>query len=191
MEISATSSNQLSDPASVWQRLRSNQIRSCEEALRQLVDPKGFVKLDLLDHELNHRFFREFEDLAALPPVIPLLLWRSCFYIGSPYPLSAEDLKKISDRTLTEVSSILIAPESYRVWFRRQNIPNQNNISSAPLINPLTGETELADIGEVTDLYLSQAVDQTRRINALISVALQHRASDNELPHPATRGWGF
>ncbi|WP_330482165.1 GspE/PulE family protein [Tumidithrix elongata] len=181
MEIRTMSSNQYLNPESVWQRLRNNQICSCEEALRQLVDPKGLVKLELLDQELNHRFFREFEDLSALPPVIPLLLWRSCFYIGSPYVLSPEELRAIGDRTLTEVRSILIAPESYRVWFRRQNIPSQNSINSAPLINPLTGETELADISEVTDLYLSQAVDQTRRINALISVALQHRASDIHL----------
>jgi type II secretory ATPase GspE/PulE/Tfp pilus assembly ATPase PilB-like protein len=136
------------------------------------------VQIDLLDSELTYRFFTEFGNRNLLPPVIPLLLWRSCYYLGSPREIDAEDIRKLSDRTLMDIKIIPIATESYRLWFRKQNIPNQNSINSTPLINPLTGEEEQADIGEVTDLYLSQAVDQTRRINALIAVALQNRASD-------------
>lgn len=166
---------------SVWKRLRHGNIASCEEALQFLIDIHGNVHLDWLDQDLNHRFFREFEDRSILPPVIPLLLWRNCFYIGSPNNISHEQIKLISDRTLTEIKVLRISADSYRTWFRRQNIPNPNQIHSAQPINPLTGETEQVDIGEVTDLYLSQAVDQTRRINALISIALQHRASDIHL----------
>jgi type II secretory ATPase GspE/PulE/Tfp pilus assembly ATPase PilB-like protein len=166
---------------SVWKRLRHGNISSCEQALQFLVDIDGKVHLESLDQELTNRFFREFEDRTVLPPVIPLLLWRNCFYIGSPQNVSNQQIKLICDRTLTEVKVIAIASESYRKWFRRQNIPNPNAIHSAQAINPLTGETEQADISEVTDLYLAQAVDQTRRINALISIALQHRASDIHL----------
>ncbi len=166
---------------SVWKRLRHGNIASCEEALQFLIDIHGNVHLDWLDQDLNHRFFREFEDRSILPPVIPLLLWRNCFYIGSPNNISHEQIKLISDRTLTEIKVLRISVDSYRTWFRRQNIPNPNQIHSAQPINPLTGETEQVDICEVTDLYLSQAVDQTRRINALISIALQHRASDIHL----------
>ncbi len=166
---------------SVWKRLRHGNIASCEEALQFLIDIDGNVHLDWLDQDLNHRFFREFEDRNILPPVIPLLLWRNCFYIGSPQTVSNDQIKLISDRTLTEIKVIKISTDSYRTWFRRQNIPNPNEIHSAQPINPLTGETEQVDIGEATDLYLSQAVDQTRRINALISIALQHRASDIHL----------
>ncbi len=166
---------------SVWKRLRHGNIASCEEALQFLIDIHGNVHLDWLDQDLNHRFFREFEDRSLLPPVIPLLLWRNCFYIGSPHNISHEQIKLISDRTLTEIKVLRISADSYRAWFRRQNVPNPNQIHSAQPINPLTGETEQVDIGEVTDLYLSQAVDQTRRINALISIALQHRASDIHL----------
>lgn len=172
---------------SVWKRLRHGNIASCEEALQFLIDIDGNVHLNWLDQELNYRFFREFEDRSILPPVIPLLLWRNCFYIGSPQTLTNEDIKMIGDRILTDVKAIAISSDSYRKWFRRQNIPNPNQIHSAQAINPLTGEAEQVDIGEVTDLYLSQAVDQTRRINALISIALQHRASDIHL-EPTPRG---
>ena len=172
---------------SVWKRLRDGNISSCEEALQFLVDIDGNVHLDWLDQDLNRRFFREFEDRSILPPVIPLLLWRNCFYIGSPQPVTDEHIKLIGDRTLTEIKVIKISTNSYRTWFRRQNIPNPNQIHSAQAINPLTGEAEQVDIGEVTDLYLSQAVDQTRRINALMSIALQHRASDIHL-EPTPKG---
>ena len=166
---------------SVWKRLRRGNIATCEDALQLLVDLDGNVHLDWLDQDLTHRFFREFEDRNILPPIIPLLLWRNCFYVGSPHSLTDEHIKLISDRTLTEIKAIAISTNSYRTWFRRENIPNPNQIHAAQAINPLTGETEQVDIGEVTDLYLSQAVDQTRRINALISIALQHRASDIHL----------
>ncbi len=166
---------------SVWKRLRNGNIASCEEALQFLVNIDGNVHLNWLDRDLNHRFFREFEDRNVLPPIIPLLLWRNCFYLGSPQPLTESHIKLISDRTLTEIKVVKISADSYRAWFRRQNIPNPNEIHSVQSINPLTGETEQVDIVEATDLYLSQAVDQTRRINALMSIALQHRASDIHL----------
>jgi general secretion pathway protein E len=174
-------------PHSVWRQLRNNEIQSCQEALSRLVNEEGTLDLDLLDSELTYRFFAEFEDRNQLPPLIPLLLWRSCYYLGSPREIDIEDLQEISDRTLTEIKLVSVSDASYRLWFRRQNIPNQNSINSSPLINPLTGEPEQADIGEVTELYLSQAVDQTRRINALIAVALQNRASDIHL-EPTQQG---
>lgn len=175
---------------SVWQQLRNNQIYSCEEALGLLVDEQGNLAIAALDQDLTQRFFREFEDRNALPPVIPLLLWRSCFYLGCPIEISHEVGKKLGDRTLTEIKIIPISSESYRAWFRTQNLPDPKGINSNRLINPLTGEAEEIDIKEVTELYLSQAANQTRRINALISVAMQHRASDIHL-EPTEEGLRF
>jgi general secretion pathway protein E len=172
---------------SVWRMLRDNEIDSCQDALDLLVDKHGTLRVDLLDAELNYRFFREFSANSNLPPVIPLLLWRSCFYLGCPHELPEEWIKKIGDRTLTDVKAINISQESYKNWHRRQNIPDPTKIDSTPIVNPLTGETEQADICEITELYLSQAVNQTRRINALISVALQNRASDIHL-EPTPKG---
>jgi general secretion pathway protein E/type IV pilus assembly protein PilB len=87
---------------SAWQQLRNGQI-TCEEALNILVDEEGIVNLDQLDPEVSCRFFRGVTNRRDLPPVISLLLWRSCYYLGSPVSLSNEEIKKLSDRTLVSV----------------------------------------------------------------------------------------
>jgi type II secretory ATPase GspE/PulE/Tfp pilus assembly ATPase PilB-like protein len=165
--------------ASAWVRLKNREI-DCESALKLLVNEQGVVNFDLLDKDVSSRFFRQFPNRSALPPVIPLLLWRNCYYLGSPVAPSSEDIKKLSDRTFTDIKIIPIADKSYRTWFHTQNF-NANNISSTNLVNPLTGETEQEDISEVTELYLSKAADQIGRIKTIISGALRNRASDIHL----------
>ncbi|MDY7012290.1 MAG: GspE/PulE family protein [Cyanobacteriota bacterium] len=165
--------------SSAWQQLKKQEI-DCEQALNLLVNEQGIVNLNLLDSEVSSRFFREFPDRAVLPPVIPLLLWRNCYYLGSPVSLSAEEIKKLSDRTLTSIKILLIADKSYRSWFLAQNF-NANAIDSTSIVNPLTGETEAENISEVTELYLSKAADQISRIKTIISGALRNRASDIHL----------
>jgi hypothetical protein len=82
---------------SVWQQLINREI-DCELALKLLVNDRGILNLDLLDSEVSFRFFREFPNRTTLPPVIPLLLWRNCYYLGSPVVLKKEDIKTLSDR---------------------------------------------------------------------------------------------
>ncbi len=161
---------------SAWQRLKSREI-TCEEALQLLVDDKGTVNLSLLDTEVSFRFLREFPDRNALPPVIPLLLWQSCYYLGSPRPLSLDTIRKLGDRTLSEIKIIPVTEKSYRSWFHTQNL-DLKRINSAPLVDPLTGEQAQEDISQVTELYLSKAADQIDRIRTIISGALRNRASD-------------
>ncbi len=164
---------------SAWQQLRNQEI-TCEEALKLLVDENGLLNLRLLDREVSFRFFREFPDSKNLPPVIPLLLWRNCYYLGSPVEIERGTLDRISDRTFTKIKIIPISDKSYRSWYHSQNL-DPNRISSAPLVNPLTGEEDKEDIGETTELYLSKAVTQISRIKTLISGALRNRASDIHL----------
>ena len=164
---------------SAWQQLRNRTI-TCEQALQRLVDEQGIVNLQLLDREVGFRFFREFPDRNILPPVIPLLLWRNCYYLGSPVEISVEALKIMSDRTFSNIKVITIADKSYRAWFHSQNL-DPNRISSAPLVNPITGELEPEDVSETTELYLTKAADQIGRIKTLISGALRNRASDIHL----------
>ncbi len=172
---------------SVWRQLKNREI-TCEEALRLLVDDQGKVQVQLLDQELTFRFLREFPDPTQVPLVIPLLLWRGCYYLGSPKELPPREVRAIAERTHTEVKLIPIDQQSYRAWFRLQNLPDANSIiGSTPLIDPLTGEVEDQDIGEIAELYLSQAASQSHRINAIISGALQSRASDIHL-EPAPSG---
>jgi type II secretory ATPase GspE/PulE/Tfp pilus assembly ATPase PilB-like protein len=163
---------------SVWQQLKKREI-SCEEALDLLVDQDGNVTLELLDREVNNRFLREFPDPESLPPLLPLLLWRNCFYLGSPAPLTVEEIQTLGARTFTEIKIIPVTDKSYRAWYHTYNL-DQNRISSTPIVNPLTGEVE-SDLGEVTELYLSRAVDQIGRIRTIISGALRNRASDVHL----------
>ncbi len=164
---------------SVWQQLRHKKL-DLEQALSLLVDEQGQVNLALLDREVSDRFFRACQDYSSLPPVIPLLLWRNRYYLGSPSPLSPEQIEQLSDRTSTEISIVIINVKSYHAWFRLQKL-DTNKIDAEQVINPLTGEMEAEDIGEITELFLSKAVDQISRIKTIISGALRNRASDIHL----------
>ncbi len=164
---------------SAWQKLKNHQI-TCEEALRLLVDEQRAVNLDLLSDEVSARFFRSIPNRSSLPPVIPLLLWRNCYYLGSPVILKKEDIKQLSDRIGTDIKVIPIAPKSYRAWHLSQNY-KAGSISSVSVVNPLTGDSEPEDISETTEIYLKKADDQITRIKTIISGALRNRASDIHL----------
>ncbi|MBE9129243.1 MULTISPECIES: GspE/PulE family protein [unclassified Coleofasciculus] len=165
--------------SSPWQRLKSCEI-TCDLALKLLIDDRGILNLDLLDSEVSHRFFRQLSNRSDLPPIIPLILWRGCYYLGSPVPLKPEDIQKLCDRTLTDIKIIPIAEKSYRAWYLTQTY-NGNGINSTSIVNPLTGETEQEDITETTELYLKKADNQITRITTIISGALRNRASDIHL----------
>lgn len=164
---------------SPWLRLRNREI-SYETAIALLLDPEGNLNLDLLDSEVSQRFFRNFPDRNLLPPVVPLLLWRGCYYLGSPVAVEKNILRELGDRTLTEIQILPITDKSYTSWYHTTNL-NPNRISSTPLMNPLTGELQQEDISETTELYLSKAVDQIGRLKTLLSGALRNRASDIHL----------
>ncbi|MFP5271504.1 GspE/PulE family protein [Coleofasciculus sp.] len=162
-----------------WQKLVNREI-SCEFALNLLVDNRGILNIDQLDAEVSTRFFRQLSNRSDLPPVIPLLLWRGCYYLGCPISLTPEAIQTLCDRTLTEVKIIPIAPKSYRTWHLSQTY-NGNNITSTSPVNPITGESEPEDITETTELYLKKADNQITRIKTIISGALRNRASDIHL----------
>ncbi|MDX2270592.1 MAG: GspE/PulE family protein [Cyanobacteriota bacterium] len=165
---------------SAWRQLKNREITP-EEALDLLVDGEGRLRLDLLDQGLVARFFQEFPDASLLPPVIPLLLWRASYYLACARELTADELKFLAERTHTAIRIVPIDPQSYRSWFRLQNMPGHEAIhATGQYLNPLTGVVEEQNIGDVAD-YLAQAASQSHRINALISGALQSRASDIHL----------
>jgi type II secretory ATPase GspE/PulE/Tfp pilus assembly ATPase PilB-like protein len=178
---------------SIWQQLRQQKI-TCNQALMALVDIEGKVRIELLDWELNNRFWRSFPDKDQLVPLIPLLLWQNCFYLGSPeklangemQPLSEDLLEYLKQRLNTTIEIIPITEKSYRYWQRLQTLEMDRISGSA--FNPLTGQTEHdEDIREIAELHLSQADNQMERIRALVSSALRNRASDIHLA-PAPDG---
>ena len=164
---------------SAWARLKNRKI-TCEQALNFLVDEQGTVNLDQLDPEVTYRFFRQLPNRNDLPPVIPLLLWRGCYYLGSPISIKEADIQNLSDRTLTNIKIIPITEKSYRAWHLTQTF-NGNGINSTSIINPITGESEPENITETTEIYLKKASDQITRIKTIISGALRNRASDIHL----------
>ena len=164
---------------STFKRLKNREI-SCEEAIQELVDSQGIINFTVLDAEVSDRFFRQIPGRNSLHPIVPLLLWRNCYYLGSPAPMSAEAIKQISDRLATEIKIIPIHEKSYRDWFRLQNL-DTSRIGAINSANPLTGELEQEDITQTTELYLSQTDNQIERIKAIIAGALRNRASDIHL----------
>jgi type II secretory ATPase GspE/PulE/Tfp pilus assembly ATPase PilB-like protein len=165
-------------PVSAWKQLKQGGI-TCREALELLCNEQGNINLTLLDEEVCSRFFQLFPG-QQLPPVIPLLLWQNCYYLGSPISVAQEAIQQLSDRTLTSIQIIPITAKSYRTWYHNRNL-DLRQISASPLLDPLTGEQMQEDVGETTELFLSKAEGQRERIKAIISSALRHRASDIHL----------
>ena len=158
---------------SIWQQLRQQQT-TCGQALKSLVDEQGKVQIELLDWELNNRFWRNFPDKDQLPPLIPLLLWQNCFYLGSPGIISEEVLQQLRDRLNNTIKIIPVTEKSYRYWYRLQIL--ETDRISGNSFNPLTGQAEHdEDIVEMAELHLSQADNQVERIRALISSALRNQ----------------
>lgn len=169
----------LSRPSSVFQRLKCREISS-ESALQLLVNPQGLINFELLDVEVNERFFRQLSDRALLPPVVPLLLWQNCYYLGCPVTLDAQALQHLRDRLSAEVCITPIHQKSYSDWVRIQNL-SPGHLTFAPAIDPLTGAAEQEDITQITEFHLAQSESQVERIKAIISGALRNRASDIHL----------
>ncbi|PSN20824.1 type II/IV secretion system protein [filamentous cyanobacterium CCP5] len=169
---------------SAWQQLKSGRI-SCEQALNLLCNETQQVNLCLLDEEVCSRFFQLFSG-QRLPPVMPLLLWQNCFYLGSPVAIAPELVQKLRDRALSDIHVIPIAAKSYRSWYHHRTL-NVRQIQASPLLDPLTGEHMQEDVGETTEIFLAKADGQIERIRAIISSALRHRASDIHL-EPTDKG---
>ncbi|MBD3882829.1 Flp pilus assembly complex ATPase component TadA [Phormidium tenue FACHB-886] len=170
---------------SAWQQLKQQKV-SCEQALQLLVNEQGEVYLDLLDREVDNRFWRKFSDRDLLPPLLPLLLWRNCYYLGSPIALTPQLINQLSERLNSTIKIVPIAEKSYRHWYRLQTL-NPNRLNAIAAVDPLTGKQEHENITEIAELHLSQVSNQIERIKALISSALRNRASDIHLA-PATEG---
>ncbi|HEY9737664.1 MAG TPA: GspE/PulE family protein, partial [Trichocoleus sp.] len=176
---------------SAWRQLKQGNI-TCEAALKLLCNEEGSVNLSLLDEEVCSRFFQLFPG-QVMPPVMPLLLWQNCFYLGSPVAVSQEVVQQLYDGQRpalgghrSDIRIIPITAKSYRTWHHSRSV-DLSRIHASPLLDPLTGEQMHEDAGETTELFLAKAEGQLERIKAIISSALRHRASDIHL-EPAEAG---
>lgn len=98
--------------ASVLSQLRSGDI-TINDALELLVSRDRLVSLHLIDLDVVKRFSesvrRYLRKNSYLPPVVPLLLWRNCYYLGSPIGLSDTEIVDLKLMLKTD-----IAEKSYR-----------------------------------------------------------------------------
>lgn len=166
-------------PLSVWQQLRQRSL-TCQQALSLLVTPQGQVNLALLDPDLNFRFWRHFTTRDRLPAVMPLLLWRNCFYLGSPLELTEDAIQGLCDRLSMSVEIVPVTERSYRQWCRLQRF-ELRTLTGGAMAHSAPESQESETLTELAELYLSQADNQIERIRALIGSALHHRASDIHL----------
>lgn len=165
-------------PISLQQQLKCRAV-TLEVALQTLVNETS-LSLELVDEALCVRFLRQMRNCLPSLPLIPLLLWQNCYYLGSPSPVSSEAVVQLRQRLSTDISIIPIAAESYREWFRQQNLIN-NPLDASAIINPLTGETETENVSEATEFSLARTDNQIERIKTIITSALRNRASDIHL----------
>jgi type II secretory ATPase GspE/PulE/Tfp pilus assembly ATPase PilB-like protein len=169
--------------SSIQAQLQNRKITS-EQALQQLIAIPGQVRLDLLDSDLNQRFGRQLRDLSPRLPVMPLLLWQNCYYLGSPVALTPEQIQQLAYRLNSTVKIIKIDESSYQKWLKGQNAKS-NQLNSAEEVSSLTGEIVQENLAEGTEIHLAQAENQIDRIRAILSGALRNRASDIHLePSP-------
>jgi hypothetical protein len=134
---------------SLQKQLKCREV-TLEVALQTLVHETNLT-ISLLDEQLCMSFFRQLRDRVTSLPVIPLLLWQNCYYLGSPIAVSSEDLNQLCYRLHTNVTIIPISAQSYREWFRQQNLIN-NQLNASEIINPLTEAPEIEDVSEATEL---------------------------------------
>ena len=165
--------------ASLQEQIQNGKI-NLEQALANLLDELLILQIDRIDTKLCNRFFRQSSDFLPPVPVVPLLLWQNCYYLGSPNSWSKGKILKLSQRLCTEVRILPISEECYRTWFKHYNSVHHRT-SAETQRDPLTGEVLPENIQETAQLHLSQIDDQIERIKTLILSALRNRASDIHL----------
>ena len=163
---------------SIQTRLKQREV-TFEEAVKLLINDEKILDPNLLDNGICKQFFQRVR-YVDIPPIIPLLLWQNCYYLGSPVRINEAEIQNLSDRLSTQVKIIPIDKSSYQAWFRQQNL-RLTKLSSFQAINPLTGESEQEDITHVTESHIAQSDNQIDRIKAIIAGALRNRASDIHL----------
>lgn len=158
-----------SNLTSAWSRLINQEI-DCAEALEMLVDKQGNLNHKFLDKEVTNRFFRHFPNKQSLPPVVPLLLWRGSYCLGSPLPLSPEQIVELNQRCGNQIKIVQITESSYNNWYKTEHPdPEDRHITTDKALSQAADQ-----IGQTSQ-------DQRRRIGKLLKGALSNRVSDIHL----------
>lgn len=174
----------MEDDASVLSQLRSGDI-TINDALELLVSKDRLVSLHLIDLDVVKRFSesvrRYLRKNSYLPPVVPLLLWRNCYYLGSPIGLSDTEIVDLKLMLKTDINIIPIAEKSYRNWFRCFEVKEILENLDPGYVSLLSEVESEQDMTEAAEAALTFAFNQTDRIRSLVTQAVNLRASDIHL----------
>ena len=160
-----------------WKQLIKGQIM-LDEALQLLVDPQGIVDLELLDLDVSRRFRSHFPKRYDFPPVIALVLWQNCYYLGSATVLSVDKITELKGRTRAKIEVIPIAEKSYRDWALIQEI-DISSVNPTDFIKLFEEQQKEEDISTFTERFLlKHKKNPTDQLNFIIAGAIHKRASD-------------
>jgi len=163
-------------------RLHAGEL-TCEQALKLLV-VKGTIDLTQLDPNLQQQFFRSLRDRNHLPPIVPLLFWQHCYYLGSPVVLSESTVQEMRQQLLEstiEMQILPISPKSFHDWRQYQQALEFNSNQASKLSNSNKTATRKTSIKLSPQLSLTEPEGQVRWIKDIIASASEKRASDIHL----------
>jgi type II secretory ATPase GspE/PulE/Tfp pilus assembly ATPase PilB-like protein len=169
---------------SVLEQLKRKELTT-DAALKILVGDDLEINPHALDTKIKDLFMESIRRLPkdeVLPPVIPLLLWGGCYYLGSPLTPSDAEISLL--RRILQVSKVQVIPvseRSYRNWFRWNNLPQGFTGMDALQQGLVLGVDSHEDITDAVENRMLFATTQQERISRLITEALSLRASDIHL----------
>jgi len=169
---------------SVLEQLKRKELTT-DAALKILVGDDLEINPHALDTKIKDLFMESIRKLPkdeVLPPVIPLLLWGGCYYLGSPLTPSDAEISLL--RRILQVSKVQVIPvseRSYRNWFRWNNLPQGFTGMDALQQSLVLGVDSHEDITDAVENRMLFATTQQERISRLITEALSLRASDIHL----------
>ncbi len=165
----------LESPTSALQKLNSKKI-SVSEALRLIVNTDGTVNFQAIDARVKEIFATKFASIAELQAIVPLLLYQGCFYLGSDRQLTPDLIGTLRDRLGMNIQTIAISRKS-QLTYQLHQTGSADGLAN----NPLDGNAGVMDISEIAEIHFAKVDDQIGRIKAIVSMALQQRASDIHL----------
>jgi type II secretory ATPase GspE/PulE/Tfp pilus assembly ATPase PilB-like protein len=166
---------------SAQQQLKRREV-SLEQALNILVNPDRGVNLEAIDATFCADFFR-LPLPSSLPPLLPLVLWGNCYYLGCPIAVSAVVVEDLQRRLEATVRIVPIDELSYRKWYRDSSIDFRPP-SQAAFVSLVAGASDPEDPEDMTkrtERSLAQTENQMERVKAIIASAVRYRASDIHL----------
>ncbi|WP_425218130.1 ATPase, T2SS/T4P/T4SS family [Tumidithrix helvetica] len=175
-EVVVESKNQ-SDSA--WKKLIENKI-TLEQAINLLIDSEKNLLQEAFDPKVHHRFIEHFPKNFEFPPIIPLLLWKNCYFVASVEKINPDVAKVLMQHTKTKIEFFRINYKSYSEFPYKLNLQN-HNIYAEKLNDLLAYKQAIKAAGDIK-AFLKMSVMSTdnplKQLELIIAGGVHQRASD-------------